>query len=64
MVPQDNSLDINEKISQQYVPQNGFYSQYEKHGGVKNFIQVTLNQLQLWEDKKLAETWSMWLKEL
>lgn len=52
------------RISSMYKPKNGFYDQFEKEGGVKTFISVTLATLKLWKNTKLAEMWEMWLKEL
>ena len=46
------------------MPSNGFFDQFEKNGGVKRFISVALASLQFWQDKKLAESWGLWLKEL
>jgi hypothetical protein len=52
------------KVASMYKPKNGFYDQFEKEGGVKTFISVTLATLKMWKNTKLAEMWEMWLKEL
>jgi hypothetical protein len=41
-----------------------FYNHFEKKGGVAKIIKVAMESMNLWKNKKLADSWGMWLKEL
>jgi len=56
--------DLNSRLATLYAPKSGFFTQFEDQGGVKLFIKVTLQSLEWWKDKKLAEEWAVWLKEV
>ena len=58
------ATDVLSKIQSQYVQSCGFFEAFQKNGGVKKFIYVALVSLELWTDKKVAESWKQWLKEL
>lgn len=56
--------DLGSRLATLYAPKSGFFTQFEDQGGVKLFIKVTLQSLEWWKDKKLAEEWAVWLKEV
>lgn len=58
------AADLLDKIQSQYMQNCGFFEAFQKNGGVKKFIYVALVSLELWTDKKVAESWKQWLKEL
>lgn len=64
----DEELPTNEGLAQfvasQYVSKNTFFDLFQDMGGVKQFISVSIAQLQLWKDQVVAQSWVLWLKEL
>jgi hypothetical protein len=55
---------MNEIIAANYPPRMSFYNQFENKGGVAKIITVAIESMKLWKNKKLADSWEMWLKEL
>ena len=58
------AADLLTKIQSQYVQSCGFFEAFQKNGGVKKFIYVALVSLELWTDKKVADSWQQWPREL
>jgi len=56
--------DVAQRVTRLYAPRCGFFEQFEREGGVKSFILVTIAQLSFWKDEKAAESWKLWLKEI
>ena len=54
---------IEENVSG-YMPRMGVFEHFEKLGGVKQMITVTLKSLNLWKNQDLAKKWILWLQEL
>ena len=59
-----DQVDLLDHIQSQYVQECGFFEAFQKNGGVKKFIYVAQVSLELWQDKKIAESWKQWLKQL
>jgi hypothetical protein len=59
-VPQDTV----QFVQSCYMPNNVFFDQFEKRGGVKTLIARTLQSLSEWKDQKAAEQWKLWLQEV
>jgi hypothetical protein len=59
-----NTDQAQEIISANYPPMMSFYNHFEKKGGVAKIIKVAMESMALWKNKKLADSWGMWLKEL
>ena len=51
-------------IQGQYQQSCGFFEAFQKNGGVKKFIYVALVSLEVWSNKKVADSWQQWLREL
>jgi hypothetical protein len=54
----------NTSLSTSYKPEVGFFKQFELIGGVKKFISVAQSSTNKWKNKKMAELWASYLKEL
>lgn len=51
-------------LSTCYKPEVGFFKQFELIGGVKKLISVAHGSTQKWNNKKMADLWASYLKEL
>ena len=61
---EEEPTDVIAHVQSSYMPNNVFFDQFEKQGGVKTLIKGTLSSLQEWKNQKVADTWKLWLQEV
>ena len=60
----ENAVVAVQGESLKYKPAMTLFEAFEKNGGVKGIIDITLKSLNNWKDKEKSKRWHTWLQEL